>query len=77
VGFRGLVILSSGRGPTTFVASTVETGGGSTVPPNHLALFVDSGGPYAGGSSGATNVGVLVAQAPTGTVYRGLALSPN
>jgi hypothetical protein len=76
VGFRGLAVVGTVGPSTTFVASTVEAGS-SPVPANHLAVFVDNGGPYSGGPTGLTEVGVLFAQAPSQTVYRGVALSPQ
>jgi hypothetical protein len=76
VGFRGLAIVTSTSNSTTFVASTVEPAPASSpLPPNHLAVFVDNGGPY--DPSGLTQGGVVYAQAPPGTVLRGLALTPK
>lgn len=77
IGFHGLAVVSSEPPGATLLASTLEPGTGTSLPANHLAVFVDNGGPYAGGASGTTNVGVLVAQAPSSTVYRGLAVSPQ
>jgi hypothetical protein len=77
VGFRGLAILGQSAGGTAFIASTVEPGSSTSIPANHLAVFVDGGGPYTVGSSGTTEIGEIVAQAPASTVYRGLALSPQ
>jgi hypothetical protein len=71
-GYRALAILASGGGITTFIGTTVEPG--SPVPANHLAVFVDNGVYTPGGM---TQIGVVYAQAPSNTVYKGLALSPR
>jgi hypothetical protein len=72
VGFRGLAVLATGGGTTTFIASTVEPG--SPVPGNHLAIFVDTG---VYGTGGMTPTGTVVVQAPTNTLYKGIALQPH
>lgn len=70
VGFRGLAVLATGAGSTTFIASTVEPG--NPVPANHLAVFVDPG---ITGNATTTLTGTLFLQAYANTVYHGIALS--
>jgi hypothetical protein len=72
VGFRNLAVLATGGGSTTFIATTVEPG--TPVPANHLAMFVDNG---VYGTGAMTETGTLYLQAPTNTLYKGLALSPH
>jgi hypothetical protein len=73
VGFRGLAVLVVDA-VTLLIASTVEPGT-TSVPANHLALFVDRS--VTGDGSGMTEVGQLFLQAPSSTLYKGVALTPR
>jgi hypothetical protein len=74
VGFRALAVAATGNGSTTFIGTTVEPGT-TSAPANHLAVFVDNG--VTGNGSGMTEVGQVFLQAPSNTLYRGLALMPH